>query len=137
MKQTLSKILLALTVLALSGCGSEPVKGLQRVFEGIAQSANPSKGAPELATGIQKYEDGKYAEAVSRLNAALAEGLSASEEVTAHKYLAFIHCVSRREKQCRGEFRKALDKDPAFQLEAAEAGHPIWGPVFRSIKDRG
>lgn len=137
MKPSISRTLLLLIVLALGGCSSEPVKGLQRVFQDIAQAVQPSKGAPELATGIQKYEDGKYGEAVSRLNAALAEGLSASEEVTAHKYLAFIHCVSRREKQCRGEFRKALDKDPGFQLEAAEAGHPIWGPVFRSVKDRG
>jgi Tfp pilus assembly protein PilF len=115
--------------LALGGCGSQPVKDLQRMFQ--------SKGQPELEAGIQKYEDGKYVEAAARLQGALDEGLSAAEEVKAHKYLAFIHCASRREKQCRAEFRKALDKDPGFQLEASEAGHPIWGPVFRSVKERG
>ena len=131
---TLALVLAA--AFALGGCGSQPVKDLQRMFQS-AQSQEQSKGQPELAAGIQKYEDGKYVEAATRLQAALAEGLSPAEEVKAHKYLAFIHCASRREKLCRSEFRKALDKDPAFQLEAAEAGHPIWGPVFRSVKDRG
>ena len=128
---TLSLVLAA--AFALGGCGSQPVKDLQRVF----QIQEPSKGQTELAVGIQRYEDGRYVEAAARLHAALAEGLYPAEEVKAHKFLAFIHCASRREKQCRSEFRKALDKDPEFQLEAAEAGHPIWGPVFRSVKDRG
>ena len=119
--------------IALGGCGSQPIQDLQRVFQGSEQY----KGHPELVAGIQRYEDGKYAEAATRLQAALAEGLSSADEVKAHKYLAFIHCVSRREKLCRAEFRKALDKDPGLQLEAAEAGHPIWGPVFRSVKERG
>jgi hypothetical protein len=35
---------------------------------------------------------------------------------------------------CRDEFRAALDIDPSMQLEPAEAGHPVWGPVFRSVK---
>jgi hypothetical protein len=25
--------------------------------------------------------------------------------------------------------------DPSFELEASEAGHPIWGPVFRNVKN--
>jgi hypothetical protein len=36
--------------------------------------------------------------------------------------------------QCRDEFRKALDLDPSFDLRENEAGHPIWGPAFRSVK---
>jgi hypothetical protein len=29
-----------------------------------------------------------------------------------------------------------LDLNPALELEPAESGHPIWGPVFRSLKAR-
>jgi hypothetical protein len=54
--------------------------------------------------------------------------------VKAHKYLAFIHCVSDRAAACRDEFRKALAIDSKLNLTAAEAGHPTWGPVFRSVK---
>ena len=29
---------------------------------------------------------------------------------------------------------RALELDPKFELSAAEAGHPIWGPIFRGLK---
>jgi hypothetical protein len=45
-----------------------------------------------------------------------------------------MHCVSNQQKLCREEFRKALDADPGFDLTPAEAGHPLWGPVFRKLK---
>jgi tetratricopeptide (TPR) repeat protein len=60
--------------------------------------------------------------------------LTRSEQSTARKHLAFIHCISGREPQCRDEFRKALEIDPAFDLAPAEAGHPIWGPAYRSVR---
>jgi hypothetical protein len=60
--------------------------------------------------------------------------LSDKERANAHKHLAFIHCAAQRERQCREEFRRALDADPALELDAAEAGHPVWGPIFRSVK---
>jgi hypothetical protein len=56
--------------------------------------------------------------------------------VTANKYLAFISCVSGRDRQCRAYFRRALELNPSFELEPAEAGHPTWGPVFRNVKGR-
>ena len=37
---------------------------------------------------------------------------------------------------CREEFRKALDIDPSFELSEDEAGHPVWGSVFRGLKSR-
>jgi hypothetical protein len=43
-------------------------------------------------------------------------------------------CVSGREKVCRDEFRKAIEADPAFALAPAEAGHPVWSQVVRSVK---
>jgi tetratricopeptide (TPR) repeat protein len=95
----------------------------------------PNKSEEELERGVVSYEDGEYKTAAKQLQIALDIGLDAKrDQAKAHKYLAFISCVSGREKSCRDEFRKALDADPKFDLDPAEAGHPIWGPVFRSVK---
>ena len=101
----------------------------------MAKSPAPSKGEQELERAIKGYEEGTYKNAARQFQAALDLGLDAkSNQATAHKYLAFIACVSGREKSCRDEFRKALEADPAFDLAAAEVGHPIWGAAFRSVK---
>ena len=92
------------------------------------------KRAPLLVSGIAAYDNGKYAEAAKALRAALATRLDKADQLTAHKYLAFIECSTNRRNQCRDEFRKALRVDPSFDLEPAEAGHPVWGPIFRSLK---
>src|SRR5882762_5775307 len=97
----------------------------------------PSKGETELAFGIRAYEDGEHVYAARLLQLSLDTGLSStSNRVRAHKYLAFIHCASSRIQQCRDEFRKALEIDPSFDLRDDEAGHPIWGPAFRSVKPK-
>jgi hypothetical protein len=57
-----------------------------------------------------------------------------AERASAHKYLAFMACVANRRAACRNEFRSAFAADPRFDLAPAEAGHPTWGPVFRSVK---
>jgi hypothetical protein len=44
--------------------------------------------------------------------------------------------VSERRQQCQDEFRKALELDPDMELSPAEAGHPSWGPAFRTAKAR-
>ncbi|HKW37802.1 MAG TPA: TssQ family T6SS-associated lipoprotein [Burkholderiales bacterium] len=94
-----------------------------------------NQGADELEFGVRAYEDGELAYSAKLLQASLDAGLiRTSDRVRAHKYLAFIHCASGRVPQCRDEFRKALDLDPSFDLREAEAGHPVWGPVFRSVK---
>ncbi len=99
------------------------------------RSPTPGKGEQALERGVKSYEDGEYKTAAKQLQTALDLGLDARrDQAKAHKYLAFINCVSGREKSCRDEFRKALDADPKFALEPAEAGHPVWGPVLRSIK---
>lgn len=96
-----------------------------------------NQGEDELQFGVRAYEDGELAYSAKLLQASLDTGLrSKSDRVRAHKYLAFIHCASNRVPQCRDEFRKALDLDPSFDLRENEAGHPIWGPVFRSVKTR-
>jgi Tfp pilus assembly protein PilF len=124
-------VLVAGVAAVLAGCESAPVKTLQQEFRALFQG---SKGAPDLANGIKQYEDANYTEAARLLQSALDQGLGMSEQVTAHKYLAFIHCVSGRERRCRDEFRAALKIDPSFELAANEAGHPIWGPAFRAAK---
>ena len=111
---------------ALAGCAEGPVKEISRIFE--------RKGEPQLQTGIKNYDDGRLPQAQSNFDNALAAGLNRGDQITAHKYLAFIHCVNKRERQCRAHFRSALELNPNFDLQPAEAGHPMWGPVFRSVK---
>jgi Tfp pilus assembly protein PilF len=112
---------------ALAGCGSEPLRELEALFK-------PNRGEAALAAGLKQYEEGRYAESLKNLGSAIDRGLSDGDRVTAHKHVAFIHCASSRERACRDEFRKALKVDPGLELAPAEAGHPIWGPVFRSVK---
>jgi hypothetical protein len=93
------------------------------------------KGDHQLALGIQSYEDGDYKAAARQLQAALDLGLeSRRDQAKAHKYIAFIVCATGRERACREQFRKALDADPAFDLEPAEAGNPVWSAALRSVK---
>jgi hypothetical protein len=100
-----------------------------------SKAAASSKGEQELERAMTSYEEGAYKTAARQFQVALDFGLEPkADQVTAHKYLAFISCVSGREKSCRDEFRKALEVDPSFELAPAEVGHPIWGPVFRSVK---
>ncbi len=122
--RTLALVLAAAAMLA--GCAEGPVKEISRIFE--------RKGEPQLQSGIKNYDEGRLPQAQSNFENALAAGLNQGDQITAHKYLAFIHCVSRRERQCRAHFRSALELDPGFDLKPAEAGHPMWGPVFRSVK---
>lgn len=117
-------ILLLVLVGLFAGCTSAPS---MRFFENKA-------GQQALATGIDAYNEGRYADASKSLQSALDQGLATNDQVKARKYLAFTYCVNGKERLCREEFRKALEINPNLELEPAEAGHPIWGPVFRSVK---
>jgi Tfp pilus assembly protein PilF len=125
-----SALLLALAgVLLVAGCSSNSVRQVKTLFQGNAERT--------LSLGLDQYEDGNYAEATRNLQSALEQGLNANKDrVEAYKHLAFIQCASGRERQCREEFRRALEVDPSMDLRPAEAGHPSWGPVFRSVKGR-
>ena len=95
----------------------------------------PRKAEQDLSAGIRAYEDADYKNSSRFLQGALNGGLILnSDKVAAHKYLAFVHCAQSREKSCRDEFRKALELNPKFELTPAESGHPLWGPVFKSLK---
>ena len=113
-----------LTALLLSACAE--------MGANIFQPSNK-----QLVSGIKSYEEGDYQTALITIRKAQEMGLNDKhDQVIAFKYLAFIHCVSGQDKQCRDEFRKALALDPTFDLTPAEAGHPLWGPVFRGEKAR-
>ena len=113
----------------LSACSSSPVRDI-----GLDKLA-PRKAEQELSAGLKSYEDGHYAQAQKQIQNALNSELTfKSDRVTAHKYLAFIHCVSDRKKQCRASFKEALEINPDLQLSTAESGHPMWGPVFREVQ---
>lgn len=96
-----------------------------------------TKAQVTLVDGLRKFDAGNHEASAKALNAALKIGLGESGQAEAHKHLAFIHCTAGREPQCREEFRKALAAYPAMQLEPGEAGHPVWGPIFRSMSGPG
>jgi len=87
-----------------------------------------------LLGGIRAYEDGQYAHAEHRLQQALRLGLASNKDrAGANKYLAFVYCSNRRISACEAAFRAARAADPGFSLSKAEAGHPVWGPVYRRV----
>ena len=115
--------------LLLSGCASQTARDI-----GIDKLA-PRKAEQSLNSGVRQYEDGELNSAQKSLQDALTLGLTFdTDKVTAHKYLAFIHCASNQEKLCLDEFRRAFEVDPTFKLERAEIGHPLWGPVYNSVR---
>lgn len=120
---------LLLTALLMISCAAPIVRdaGLDRLA--------PRKAEQDLVSGILAYEDGEYEASARLLQRALSARLFVvSDQVAAHKHLAFIHCAKGREEPCRDEFRKALKLDPELELTPAESGHPLWGPVFESLK---
>lgn len=111
----------------LAACAPVPTQGgLADVIDRPAERA--------LLAGIRAYEDAQYAEAEQSLKRSLAAGLgSARDRATANKLLAFIYCTSERLSACEQAFRAARQADPAFGLNKSEAGHPLWGPVYRRV----
>lgn len=91
----------------------------------------------KLEIAVKEYEEGNYVSSMKGLEAVLAnKSASRAQKIRANKYMAFISCISSREKSCREYFKNILEISPDFNLSAAEAGHPIWGPVFQSVKSK-
>lgn len=115
--------------LLMTACSSSIVRdtGLDKLA--------PRKAEQDLSAGIRAYEDGNYKSAQKLLQGSLDAGLLLnSDKVVAHKYLAFMDCAHGHESRCRQEFRELLEIDPKFELDPSEAGHPAWGPAFKSVK---
>ena len=115
--------------LAFAGCATPPPpssSGLAELMERPGERA--------LVEGIRAYDDGQYPQAEAALRKALAASLaSARDRASAHKLLAFITCTSDRLAACEAAFRAARAADPGFTLNRSEAGHPLWGPVYRKV----
>ena len=126
-------LLPALALVMLTGCATPtppapptPPTGLAELMERPAERA--------LIDGIRAYDDGQYPQAETALRQALTAGLaSGRDRASAHKLLAFITCTSERPAECEAAFRAARAADPAFALNRSEAGHPLWGPVYRKV----
>jgi Tfp pilus assembly protein PilF len=89
-------------------------------------------GEAALAQGVKLYQAAQYAQAEAQFKLAMQQGLSVGPDLaSAHKFLAFIYCTSKREGLCLASFKSARQADPAFALSKSEAGHPIWGKVYR------
>jgi len=117
----------AMLAAVLAGCATPPPSvGLTDVIERPAERS--------LLTGMRAYDDAQYAQAERALQTALYTGLaSGRDRASAYKLLAFIYCTSSRVADCEASFRAARQADPAFALTRSEAGHPIWGPVYRRV----
>ncbi|MDQ3028013.1 MAG: TssQ family T6SS-associated lipoprotein [Pseudomonadota bacterium] len=101
----------------------------------ITEDTLRTRARDHLAQGVKQYEAGEYDNAARSLGAALDHGLLAkAEQARARKLMAFMHCANGRESHCRDEFRKAFEIHPEFTLTSAEDGHPVWGPVYRSVR---
>lgn len=127
------KFLLAgVLALSLAGCGSTKLLSCEDGRDPIWLS-NPGK--EQLEKGTVNYVQGNYPVAMIRLQRVVdLPSATKAEKIESHKLMAFIHCISGREKMCADSFKKAIQLDPQFDLTPAEIGHPIWGPVFRSVK---
>ena len=124
-----STVIFVISLVFLNACSSSPVRDI-----GLDKLA-PRKAEQALASGLKSYENGNYALAAKQLKSALDNELTfKSDQVMAHKYLAFVHCASDRKRQCRAQFVEAFETDPDFELSAAEMGHPLWGPVYRDVQ---
>lgn len=122
------RLAIALAAALTAGCmqASAPV-GLLDV------SARPAERA--LLAGLKAYDDAQYDSADRLFREALAAGLvSPRDRAEAHKRLAFIQCAAGRLGDCETEFKLARQADRNFALDKSEAGHPVWGPVYKKLQ---
>jgi hypothetical protein len=124
----------ALTLaLLLAGCAAPKAPPPAPAPSGLAELME-RPGERALVAGIRAYDDGQYVQAEAELRQSLTAGLaSPRDRASAHKLLAFITCTSSRMAECEAAFRAARAADPAFALSRSEAGHPLWGPVYRQV----
>ena len=120
---------LALAAWLLAACAPPPATpvGLLDVTSRPAEKA--------LLAGLKAYDDAQYETAERHFKEAIAAGLaSPRDRAEAHKRLAFIQCANGRLDECEAEFRRARQADKTFALDKAEAGHPVWGPVYKKLQ---
>jgi hypothetical protein len=121
------RLAIALAAGLIAGCVQAPPLGLLDV------SSRPAERA--LLAGLKAYDDAQYDSADRLFREALAAGLvSPRDRAEAHKRLAFIQCAASRLGECETEFKLARQADRSFALDKSEAGHPVWGPVYKKLQ---
>lgn len=121
--QAFAAAALVATLAACETPQTQPPVGLTDLTERPAERA--------LMGAMRAYDDADYPAVERQANEAMKLGLRSTRDIaTAHKLRAFVYCTSNRLAACEAEFRAARVAYPAFVLSHAEAGHPVWGPVY-------
>lgn len=98
----------------------------------------PSQAAQDTMAQVrQNYTAGQYG-SVIRTVATSGDIAEAPESmrIEAYKLQAFSYCVRNYAQLCEDTFVRILQLDEDFTLAPNEAGHPQWGPVFKSAQAR-
>ncbi len=129
MNRLLSRVAIASALLWLAACAQVPSAPLG-LLDVVSRPAEKS-----LLAGLKAYDDAQYDIAERLFKESLAAGLaSPRDRAEAHKKLAFIDCAAGRLAECESEFRLARESDRTFALDKSEAGHPVWGPVYKKLQ---
>ncbi|HVL56890.1 MAG TPA: TssQ family T6SS-associated lipoprotein [Burkholderiaceae bacterium] len=121
----------AIAFASAAGCASlQEIEGLP-----FSQPSAAEPGRQQLAEAVALYDAGDFHGTIRKLETS-REIWTAPVPVrtAAYKQLAFAQCAVGRRTLCRRAFDNLLVLDPKFELSALEAGHPIWGPVFRQAQ---
>ena len=122
-----SRILIVLLIWVLGGCHA-----LNTCDDQWWYNRDP---VSKLEKGIKTYEEGQYIDSMDLFDQVIAaDEASRYVKVEAYKYRAFIYCLSNKPGLCQESFKKAFILNPRFELTPSEAGHPIWGPVYKRAK---
>ena len=123
-------LLVAVAASGLAACVSPP----SRLVGVVDLTEQPAERA--LISALRAYDDADYPATERQADDALRLGLRSARDVAlAHKLRAFVYCTSNRLAACETEFRAAREADPQFALTRAEAGHPVWGPVYQKSRN--
>ncbi len=129
-------LLAVATAMILAGCAVPPPASTGPTPDEIAKQQRLERANNNINDGLKSYDAGNYDDAIKNFLLALdSRVLTPPQQLNARKHMAFIYCVSNREANCREEFEKLLGIDAKFELSPAETGHPVWGPVFRNVKN--
>jgi len=97
----------------------------------------PNKGMPYLESGVQRYFEGEYREAVTDLQQAVSLGFGNKEDLSkALRFLAYAYVALNERERAKDSFRKALEVDPELDLDPVYVSPKIMD-VFREAKAEG
>ncbi|TLP78308.1 hypothetical protein FEA48_03670 [Pseudomonas nitroreducens] len=120
----------------LIACLAIVASGCKHHFAEAPADADQAQAQQAFDEATRSYEAGDYAAAEEQFLTPKLWSVDSPLQVQALKYLAFSYCVTERPNQCRFAFERAVQINPSFRLERAEAGHPLWGPVFEEVVGR-